>query len=161
MREQEADRLSVMCPSACLGQSWADIYSLNPVAKLFLFCVRHGVCDNKALKTTTVQVADGIARENSMRDNCIDFLGPVLHNGISGFDESAASVSHIVDDNRDLVLDVSDKHHAGNLVGASSLFVDEGELKIETIGDCSGPIDREKVISKDAQSKYRSIIHTS
>lgn len=144
MGEQEADRLSVMRPPACLGQSRADVYSLNLITGFFLFCVWHGVCDNKAAKTTAIQVANGIAREDSMSDNCIDFLGPVLHNGISSLDKSAASVGHIIHDNRDLVRDISDKYHSGNFVGASSLFVDEGELKIEMIGNGSGSINQVK-----------------
>jgi hypothetical protein len=133
-----------MCPSACLGQSRADIYSLNLIALLFLFGMWHGVCDNKATETAAIQVADGIARKDGVSDNCIDFLGPVLHNGISSFDESAASVGHIIDNNRNLVLNVSNKYHSGNFVGASSLFVDEGELKVEAIGDCSGSINQKK-----------------
>jgi len=41
--------------------------------------------------------------------------------------------------NCDSVLDVSDEDHAGDLVGLLAFFVDQSEVDVKTVGDCSHP----------------------
>ena len=64
----------------------------------------------------------------------------VRHYRFGGFDQSAARVGHVVDEDGDFVLDVADEDHAGDFVGARALFVDEGEAEVEAVGYgcCSG-----------------------
>ena len=50
---------------------------------------------------------------------------------------SSAGVGHIVDENRDLLSNVSDEHHRSYFVGLLALFVDQGKLDVESIGDGS------------------------
>lgn len=47
----------------------------------------------------------------------------------------AASVGHVVDENGDLVLDITDENHAADLVGSRALLVDESEARVEAIGN--------------------------
>lgn len=75
-----------------------------------------------------------------MDDNRVDFLGAVLHHGIGGLDERAAGVGHVVDDDGDLVLDITDEDHAGDFVGTGTFLVNQSELEVEAIGNGSGSI---------------------
>jgi hypothetical protein len=69
-----------------------------------------------------------------MRDDCNDFARFVRHDGFGGFDESAARVGHVVNEDGDLVFYVADEDHTGDFVGARTLFVDEGEAEVEAVG---------------------------
>lgn len=137
MREEEANGLSVVSTTASLGQRGADINGLDFVASLLLLGVRDSVGHNKAVQTATVQVLDGLAREDTVDDNGVDFLGTVLKDGVGSLDEGATGIGHVVDDDGDLVLDVTDKNHAGDLVGPGTLLVNQGELQIETVSNGS------------------------
>lgn len=47
--------------------------------------------------------------------------------------DGAAGVSHVVHQDGDAVLDVPYEHHAVHFVGFLSLFVDEGEVDVQSI----------------------------
>lgn len=49
--------------------------------------------------------------------------------------DSAAGVGHVVHKDGYTVLDVAHQHHAVHLVGLLPLFVDEGEVHIETVSN--------------------------
>ena len=70
-----------------------------------------------------------------MRDDGDDLLCTMMHDGIGGFDERAARVGHVIDENGNLTVDVTDEDHPRDFVRASSLLVDQGEAKIETVCD--------------------------
>jgi hypothetical protein len=72
-----------------------------------------------------------------MGDNGDHFAGFVRHDRFGGFDERAAGVGHVVDEDGDFILDVADKDHAGDFVGAGALFVNESESEVEAVGDGS------------------------
>jgi hypothetical protein len=65
-----------------------------------------------------------------MSNDSNNFASTMVHDCFGGFDERAAGVGHVVDEDGDFLLDVSDEHHAGDFVGAGALFVDEGEAEI-------------------------------
>lgn len=112
MREQEADRLAIMSPSASLRQHSTDINRLQLVAQFLLLFVGHGVCDNDATELAVIQDLDGVSTEDPVGNNGDDFLGPVLHNSVGCFGQGSAGISHIVDDDGDLILDTADQYHA-------------------------------------------------
>ena len=101
--------------------------------------MRDSIRNDKTAKAATVQILDSLAGKNAVDDNGIDFLGTVLHDCVSGFGESAASISHIIDDDGDFALDVPDENHAGDFVGSGAFLVDQGELEVEAVGNGSGP----------------------
>ena len=71
-----------------------------------------------------------------MRDDGDDFLGVALvDERVGGFDEGAAGVGHVVDEDGGFGGDVADENHTGDFVGAGALFVDEGEVEVEAVGD--------------------------
>lgn len=140
--EKETNRLSVVSTTTSLGQRGANVNSLNAIAGLLLFGVGDGVGHHQTTQAALVQVLNGLTREDTVNNNGVHFLGAVLHNSVGGLDEGTAGVSHVIDDDGDLVLDVSDKDHAGDLVGASTFLVDQSELKVKTVGNSSSTVQR-------------------
>lgn len=138
MREQEANRLSVVSASARLGKGRANVDRLDLGAEQLLLLVGHGVGDNDTLEATVVEVLDRFSGENTVGDDGVDLASTVLHDRLSGFGERSAGVRHVVDNNGNLVLDVSDEDHPGDLVRTRALLVDQSELKIEAVGNGSG-----------------------
>jgi len=61
--------------------------------------------------------------------------GPSLHQTIRSMHNRAACVGHIVDQDGNLVLDISHQNHGGHLVGLLALLVYQGELHIQAIGN--------------------------
>lgn len=145
VREQEANRLSVVCPAASFGECRADVNCCDPVADLFLVLVRHGVRNDDTAEAAVVDVLDGVTRKDTVDDNSVDFLSTVLHDGVGGLDKSSASIGHVVDDDGNLVLDVTNKDHSGNFVGTRALLVDQGELRIQSVSDGGGTVGENEV----------------
>lgn len=54
---------------------------------------------------------------------------------VGGVADGAAGVSHVVHQDGHTVLDVTHQHHAVHFVGLLPLFVDEGEVHIQTVSD--------------------------
>ena len=151
-----------MCTAACLGQCRADINGLDLVASLLLVAQWDSVADNDAgtplakscsrgrlnpfkarwmyipLQAAAVQVLNCLSGKNTVHNDGVDFEGAVLHHGLGGLGESAAGVGHVVDDDGNLVLDITDKDHARDFVGTGTFLVNEGELQVEAIGNGSG-----------------------
>jgi hypothetical protein len=50
MREQEANRLAIVCTPACLGQCRADVDGLDLITALLLVTQRNGVAHNDAAR---------------------------------------------------------------------------------------------------------------
>jgi len=70
-----------------------------------------------------------------MGNNSDDFTGFMRHDCFGCFDEGAAGIGHVVNEDGDFVFDIADEDHAGDFVGTGTLFVDEGEAEVETVGD--------------------------
>lgn len=138
MREQEANRLPIVCPAASFRESRADIDRSNLVADLFLLFVRHGICDDNTAQAAVVDVVDRIAGKDAVYDNGVDFPGSMLHHRVGRLDKGSASIGHIVNDNGNLVLDITDKYHSRNLVGTRAFLVNQGELRVQSVSDGSG-----------------------
>lgn len=134
MRKQIRNTLPIMRPPTRLGKGRTNIHRLQPITKRLLLLMRHRIRHHDSTKLTPVQRLDGIATQDAVRDDSHDFFGAVLHHGVGGFDERAASVGHVVDEDGDAVLDVADEHHAADFVGAGAFFVDEGEAEVEAVG---------------------------
>lgn len=129
-----------MCPAASFGERRADIDRCNLVADLLLFFVGHGVRDDDAAQAAVVDVLDGVAGEDTVDDDGVDFPSSVLHHSVGCLDESTAGIRHVVNDDGDLIFDVTNEHHAGNLVGTGTFLVDQGELRIQPVSDASGSV---------------------
>ena len=159
MRKQEANRLPIVCPAAGFRESRADIDRSNLVADLFLLFVRHGICDDNTAQAAVVDVFDRIAGKDAVYDNGVDFPGPMLHHRVGRLDKGSASIGHIVNDNGNLVLDVTNKYHSGNLVGARTFLVDQGKLRIQPVSDGGGS-GKESRKSKLAHHTKTPNLHT-
>ena len=89
------------------------------------------------LEAATVEVLNRLAGQNTVHNDGVDLGGTVLHDGFGSLGERAAGVGHIVDDDSDLVLDITDKDHARDLVGAGTFLVNERELQVQAISNGS------------------------
>lgn len=140
MREKEADGLAVMRTSASLGKCGADVDGLDLGASFLLLLVGNGVGDDDTAQATVVDVRDGVAGKDAVHNDGIDLLGAMLHHSGSRLAESTAGVGHVIDDDGDLVLHVTDEDHARDFIRARALLVNQSELEIETVGDTSGTL---------------------
>src|SRR5437667_661806 len=100
----------------------------------------NSISDNNASQKAAVERFYRPSAENSVCDDGDDFFGSVVHDCTSRFDEGPASICHIIDNDGDPILNVPDKHHSRYLVGSRTFFMNEGELKIETVGHGSSPL---------------------
>ena len=146
MRKQEANRLPIVCPAAGFRESRADIDRCNLVTDLFLLFVRHGIRDDNTAQAAVVDVFDRIAGKDAVYNNGVDFRGPMLHHRVGRFDKGSASIGHIVNDNGNLVLNVTDEDHAGDLVRTRTFLVDEGKLQIEAVGNTRRSVGKRQTL---------------
>lgn len=133
--KKETDRLSVVCTTDGLGQCAGNVNGIQLGADLLLVLVGDSVGNNNLGQNTVVNDLDSLAAENTMCDNGIDLDGTVLCKGLGGQSEGTASISHIIDQDGDLALDISDQHHPGNLVGLLTLLVDQSKVQVEAISN--------------------------
>lgn len=120
-----------------LTYSRRNVDGHNPVAQLLLLLVRDRVGDHQVLQLTVVDLVDRIAAEDTV---CHDRNGrccAVLDDNVGCFAECTASVCHVVHDDRNATLHVTDQDHAADFVRSGALLVDEGELGVEVVGDRS------------------------
>lgn len=134
MTEQVAHTFSIVRSSNTLCQRRTYVNRLQLITPLLLLRMWHRICHHYPAQSAPIQRFDSIAAKNSVRYYGDNLAGVVVHNGVSGLDERAASVSHVVDEDGDFVSDVSDKNHSRDFVGASTLFVNKSEAEIEAVG---------------------------
>ena len=96
--------------------------------------MRYRIRHHQLRQLTPIQLLARVAAQNSMRHyrNCLSRA--VFHNNFRSFDERAAGVSHIIDDNCDAALDIADEDHTRDFVGPGALFMNESEAKVEAVG---------------------------
>lgn len=123
-----------MRPPQTLRQGGTDINRLQSRTPLLLLRMRHRIRHHHPRQLTAIQRLDGVPAQDAVCDDGDDLLGAVGHDGVGGFDEGAAGVRHVVDEDRDLAADVADEGHFGDFVGTGALFVDEGEVQVEAVG---------------------------
>lgn len=59
--------------------------------------------------------------------------GSRLHQTIGSMHNGATGIGHIIDQYGNLILNITNQHHRGNLVGLLALLVYQRELHIQTI----------------------------
>lgn len=89
------------------------------------------------LEAAAVQVLNRLAGQNTVHNDGVDFGSTVLHDGFGSLGKCAAGVGHIVDDDSDLVLDITDKDHARDLIGTGTFLVNKRELQVQAISNGS------------------------
>jgi hypothetical protein len=92
---------------------------------------------NIPLEAAAVQVLDGLSGQDTVDNDGVDLESAVLHDSVGSLGERTAGVGHIVNDDGNLVLDVTDKDHARDLVGTGTFLVNKSELQVQAIGNGS------------------------
>lgn len=138
MAKQERNALAIVRAPTCFRQRGADIDRLDLIASLLLVAMRHRICDHNSTQFAPVEGFDCISAQNAVRDDGHHFSRAIRHDGIRCLDQSAACVCHVVDEDGNAVLHVANEHHAGNLIGPGSFFMNKCEAEIKAICDgCS------------------------
>jgi hypothetical protein len=122
-----------MSSSDSLGKGSRYIDDLELGTSLNLVTQRHGVGNNETREDRAVDGVNGLATQNTVSDDGIDFTGTVLVDGLSSLGKSSTSVCHVINQDGDLVLDVTNEHHATNDVGARTLLVNKSESSVQAV----------------------------
>lgn len=140
MVEEETDRLSVMRAADSLSQCTRDINGVQLGADLLLVLMGDGVGDNNLGENAVVDDLNSLAAKNAVRDNGVDFDSSVLGKSLGGQAKGSAGISHIVHQNGNLSLHISDKNHPRDLVGLLALLVNQRKVQVQTIGNRGGSV---------------------
>lgn len=140
MREEETDTLAIVRSADGLGEGGRNVNNSQLLALLLLFAQRHRVGDDDPREDAVVENVDGVTAENAVGDNGHDLGGAILREHLGGLGQGAAGIGHVVDQDGDLVSDVSHQHHAANDVGTRALLVNESKALVETIGYRGGAL---------------------
>lgn len=133
-------RLSKVGAADGLGQDGRDVDDLNLVALCDIVRLGDRVGDDELLHAALRDDLERGAREDAVGDKGVD-LGRARLEEVAGREaEGATRVGHVVDQDRDLALDGTDKDHARDLVGAFALLVEEGKLDVEAVGNRRGAL---------------------
>jgi hypothetical protein len=128
MLEEVRDTLAIMSSPTSLGKRRRNIDRFQLGTEPLLLSMRHRIGHDNLAQFTVVDDLNGLAREDTMRNNRNDFFGVVLFECLGGFGKRAAGIGHVVNENGNLVGYVTDKNHAGDFVRTGSLFVDKGKV---------------------------------
>lgn len=120
-----------------LTYSRRDIDRHNPVTQLLLLLVGNCVSDDQVAQLALVDLVDRIATEDTVGHDGNGSGCAVLDDDVSGFAKGSAGVCHVVDDDSCTTLDIADENHAADFVRTSTLLVNESELDVEAVCDCS------------------------
>ncbi|GMR41166.1 hypothetical protein PMAYCL1PPCAC_11361, partial [Pristionchus mayeri] len=135
VREEVGDRLAVVRATNGLGENHRNIDALDLGALLHVLLLRDRVRHDDGLEGRLVQTLQSRTTANTVDAEGVHLLGSSLDQLIGSEADGAAGVGHVIDQDGDLALDVSDERHLLDLVGTLALLVDEGEVDVETVGD--------------------------
>lgn len=96
--------------------------------------MRDRIGHHDPIESTSIQRIYRIATQDPVGYNGNYLRGTMIKAGFGGFDERTAGVGHVVNQDTDFRADVADKGHFGDLVGPGALFVDEGKVKVQSVG---------------------------
>ena len=92
------------------------------------------VCDDKFGQGAFLNRFQRPATEDAVSHDRIHTFRAGIRQLLGSEHEGAAGVGHVVDEDRNLVLDVADEDHPGDLVCLLPLLVEQGEIDAEPIG---------------------------
>ncbi|GMS87224.1 hypothetical protein PENTCL1PPCAC_9399 [Pristionchus entomophagus] len=135
VREEVGHRLAVVRATNGLGENHRNIDALDLGALLHVVLLRDRVRHHDRLEGRVVQAGEGGATEDAVDAERVHLLCARLDQLVGGEADGATGVGHVIDQDGDLQMDVSDERHLLDLVGALALLVDEGEVDVEAVGD--------------------------
>ena len=133
MTKQKTYTLPIMRPPTRLRQSGTNIHNLQHRTPLLLPTQRHRIRNHNPTQPTRIQRPYSLSAQNPMRDNRHHFGRALVDERLGRFDQGAARVGHVVDDDGDFGRDGADEGHGGDFVGPFALFVDDGEGAVEFV----------------------------
>jgi hypothetical protein len=97
--------------------------------------MRHGIRHHYLLKPAAIQCLDCIPAQDTMCHNGHGIFGAVGNAHVGRLDQRAAGISHVIHNHRRLSLDIANEGHTADLIGPSTLLVDQSKAQIQGIRD--------------------------
>ena len=119
-----------MCSSNRLSQRRAYVDDAQLAATLYLVTERDSVGDHDLTQTALIKNVDRIAAQDTVGNNGYDLGSTVVLDRLRSLGEGSAGIRHIVDQDRDLVYNVSDEDHAPDDVGSRAFLVNESKASV-------------------------------
>ena len=133
-----------MAPPDRLRQNVAHVNLLNLRALRHLVLQRDRIRHHQLLQPALVDHLERGPAEDAVCDDGEDTRRALVEQVARGEAERAARVGHVVHEDGDLALDGPDEDHPRDLVGLFTLFVEEGEVHVEAVGDGCGTEDQRR-----------------
>ena len=118
-----------------LGEHPGRVDALDLVARGHPGILRDGVRGHDGLEGGVPDPAQGLACEDAVRHDGIDLGRAGLAQLLGRLADRHARVGHVVDHDGNVVIDVADEGHGGELVALPPHVVDDGEVDVELVGD--------------------------
>jgi hypothetical protein len=114
--EEHADGFAVVDTTDGLAKDGRDVQDVELGSQERLVLVLgHRVGHNQLVDGRRLDAVDGIAAEDAVGEERIDFGGTLLLEELGRPSDGVAGIRKIVDEDADTVRDVADEHHAGVL----------------------------------------------
>lgn len=88
--------------------------------------LRNGVCHDHLVDSRSIDTRDGVTTENAVRQEGIDVSSTLLLEQLGSSRNGVAGIDEVVNEDADLVLDITHQHHAGiallGVLGRASLL---------------------------------------
>lgn len=124
-----------MGPTNGFGEHHRHVDALNFGAILHVAILGNCVGHHNRLEARVVDARNRRSTEDSVREDRVDFRCSGFEQFFGGVARRPARVCHVVDEDSDAIFHVTDEHHRGDFVRLLSLFVDQSEFDVESIGD--------------------------
>src|SRR5262249_19610036 len=96
------------------------------------------VGDHKLLELGAGDAGHRAARKYAVGDVTVHGLGALLEQGLGGIHQSAGGIDDVVDQNADPAFDLADHIHYFGLARPLAPLVDDGEGRIDALGETTG-----------------------
>lgn len=133
-----------MAPPDRLRQNVAHVNLLNLRALRHLVLQRDRIRHHQLLQPALVDHLERGPTEDAVRDDGEDARCALVEEVARGEAERTARVGHVVHEDGHLALDGPDEDHPRDLVGLFALFVEEGKVDVEAVGDGCGTEDQRR-----------------
>lgn len=135
--KQHADTLAIVYPADGLGKDGSDVEDFHLGAACQMLLLGDTVADNNLINARVLDSGNGISRHDGVGDDGVDLLCSVLLKDLGGLGNGERGVGNIVDQDADLVLDISNQHHVGLVrsLDLTTLFVNQSKLHAQLVGN--------------------------
>lgn len=136
-----------MYPADGLSKDGSDVEDLHLGAASQMLLLRDAVTDNDLVNARILDPCDGVSRHDGVGDNGIDLLRSVLLKDLGRLGDRERGVGNVIDQDADLVLDISDQHHVRLVrsLDLTTLLVNQSKLHAQLVGNDGGTLGSTRI----------------